>query len=405
MPIAIPRWARRALALLAAGLVALQVPRAPRLLLERGAAELLAADPAAERSAALGAVAWGPVGDGDFATGGELYDREWVFGTPMMRAACLAQVSLRDRVRRGPSGGGDLAAELAGPLDDAVRDMAAPAARAFSESRWGSDPLEGSAADHDHAAWLGYAGFALGLASRARPDGPAPELFRAVVARLRARHAAARGRWLRTYPGEVYPVDVAAGLGALAIAARLEGRAAVADGAVRAGLERMRGVVDGATGLLPQSLDATAGEALDGPRGSGTFLAAWFLTPADPDLARSLYRAGRRELGDELLGFFAMRERPPGSRAGGDVDSGPLVFGFGVSATGFALGPARAFGDAATFRAIHATAELFGAPHEGATGVVRHASGGPLGDAILCAMRTAPTPAELDAWLGVGGAS
>ena len=171
MPIAIPRWARRALALLAAGLVALQVPRAPRLLLERGAAELLAADPAAERSAALGAVAWGPVGDGDFATGGELYEREWVFGTPMMRAACLAQVSLRDRVRRGPSGGGDLAAELAGPLDDAVRDMTAPAARAFSESRWGSDPLQGAAADHDHAAWLGYAGFALGLASRARREG------------------------------------------------------------------------------------------------------------------------------------------------------------------------------------------------------------------------------------------
>jgi hypothetical protein len=77
-----------------------------------------------------------------------------------------------------------------------------------------------------------------------------------------------------------------------------------------------------------------------------------------------------------------------------DIDSGPVVFGFGVSATGFAIGASRANDDRDAFAALYATAHLFGAPFDEA-GARTFATGGPLGDAILFAMLTAPRAATL----------
>jgi hypothetical protein len=85
-----------------------------------------------------------------------------------------------------------------------------------------------------------------------------------------------------------------------------------------------------------------------------------------------------------------MREHASGGSFDGDVDSGPVIFGLGPSATGFALGAARANADEETFGELYATAALVGAPveHEGAR---KFALGGPIGDAILFAMITTPT--------------
>ena len=125
------------------------------------------------------------------------------------------------------------------------------------------------------------------------------------------------------------------------------------------------------------------------PRGSGTALAAYFLGWADPALSHDLVDAMKRELYGAPLGFGALREYPRGHRGSGDADSGPLVLGFGVSATGFALGAARMNGDAALFDSLFATVQLFGAPDD-RSGARRFVTGGPIGNAILFAMLTAP---------------
>lgn len=359
---------------------------ASREVLEADGELLLAGDVDAERALARGAASWPTATSSDFATGAELYDREWAFGTPAMRAACIAQVVLRHP---------ELDAELGPELDRAVEEVLAPEARAFSTMRWGSDPLDGDTVDHDHAAYLGYAGFAVGLASWAHPRWG--DQRARIASRLRERMAAAGSSWPETYPGEAYPVDVAAGVAALALdeAARGEAPSPVR----RDALARVRSAIDGASGLLVQAVDPGTGAAVDRPRGSGTFLAAYFLPVADVDLARDLYTAGRGLLATRL-GFLGARELLPGAAGGGDVDSGPIVLDLGVSASGFALAGARAFGDADSFRGIDATARLFGVPVERDDGGVVHLAGGPLGDAILCATRTAPTPDEIAAWRG-----
>ena len=58
-------------------------------------------------------------------------------------------------------------------------------------------------------------------------------------------------------------------------------------------------------------------------------------------------------------------------------------------ATRFALGASRAHDDATSFAALYATAHLFGAPFDD-DGLRTYTTGGPIGDAILFAMITAP---------------
>jgi hypothetical protein len=138
-----------------------------------------------------------------------------------------------------------------------------------------------------------------------------------------------------------------------------------------------------------QAASAKTGEAYDRPRASGTALAAYFTAFADAALSADLYAALKHSCRVTPLGFGGMREYPRGTPGGlGDVDSGPVVFGVGASATGFALAGARLHGDRETYEAIFRTASLCGAPLR-TPSRHRFLVGGSLGNAILLAMMTA----------------
>lgn len=355
--------------------------RISRLTLEHASKPLHAGDPAAELAIAKGAASWGETSRQDYDTGSQLFDDEWAFGAPMMRAACLAQVILRNPAAD---------AELGAALDDATAEVLSSKARAFSRSKWGSDPLDSVHLDHDHAAYLGYAGVAVGLASWAHPKWVRQR--RLMAGRLRERVRRAGNAWLETYPGESYPPDLAMGAGALGLDD--EDGASSVERRILTDRVRSRAI---RPGLLVQSVDPDTGASHDGSRGSGTFLAAYAALYADADLARTLYLGGRT-LRATKLGFLGMREYPSDADGGSDIDSGPVLLGLGVSATGFALAGARAFDDEETFLGLDATARLFAVPLERDDGGVVSLAGGPLGDAILCAMRTAPRPGEVAAW-------
>lgn len=329
---------------------------------------------------ARGAASWGTTAEADYDTGSELFDHEWAFGAPAMRAACLAQVILRD-----PSAD----AELGPALDRATEEILSSKSRAFSRMKWGSDPLDEDRREHTHAAYYGYAGLAVGLASWAHPKWEPAR--RDLAKRLRERVRAEGDAWPETYPGESYPPDLAMGAGALG----LDDEGGPVSAERLALTKRVASAVDPTSGLLVQSVDPASGAPRDGARGSGTFLALYALLYADVELAGGLHRAGNG-LRATRLGFLGMREHLEGTAA--DIDSGPVILDLGVSATGFALAGARAFEDEATYLGLDATARLFSVPLERDDGGVVSLAGGPLGDAILCAMRTAPRPDEVAAW-------
>lgn len=318
-----------------------------------------------------------------FATGSRRFDGEWRFGTSMMAAMGFGQVAL---VREGAA-----RRENVARMDRCLDALLAPSVRVFDTEAWTDDALDslgaptGSPRDRGHAAYLGYAGLALALHESLAPGSRFTPSLDAITSALERRLLAAPSGLVETYPGEIYPVDNAAGIAALALAA--DARGAPRSPAVARGLAAVRAAVDPRTGLLAQAVDAE-GAPRDAARGSGTALAVYFLSYADPYLAADLWRAVRAGLMRNVLGFGVVLEYPEGTAGRGDIDSGPMLFGFGVAATGFSIGASRTQRDAA-FTELYATAHLFGAPFD-ERGRRTHATGGPIGDAILFAMVTAP---------------
>lgn len=338
-------------------------------------------DPALRGRLAAGLAPWiaRDLGAGAYGTGSVRFDGEWLFGTYMMAGMGFGQMALDDPTCR----------PAMVPLLEtcAARLLSAPA-QAFDRDAWGEGAIESLDGPSGHAAYLGYGGMVLGMVRR---HGGAPALAEThdrIAATLARRLEHAPLGLLETYPGEVYPVDNAAVAAALALHADATGRPrpAALDRWVRQLPERW---LDPATGLLHQAVDPATGKPVDHPRGSGTALAAYFISFVDPPLARRLYDAARHQLYGTVLGFGAVREYPRGVFGLGDIDSGPVIFGHGVSATGFLIGPARQHRDGEAFRRLYATAHLMGAPRDEG-GARQYVTGGPLGNAIMLAMLTAP---------------
>lgn len=347
----------------------------------RGADALYDGELDAQDRLARGVDRWieADLGEGDFSTGDARYDGEWLFATRMMAALGYAQLALEHEETRARQ------AERIDRCLDAITD---PRARAFDREAWGSDALEDLGTERPHVAYLGYLALALSLARLVDPDTRFAALEQRVVEHLVARFEASELGLLETYPGEIYPIDNTSFFGALAVHDRASGEDHSALLArLLAGLERHR---DPRTGLLYQAVDE-GGSPADLARGSGTALAAYFLSFADRALSASLHGAIEAHLARELLGFGTVREHPPGEGGFGDVDSGPVILGQGVSVTGFSIALARVHGDREAFEARLATASFFGGPVD-ADGT-HHALGGPIGDALIFALATA-LPAE-----------
>lgn len=359
----------------------------------REAEALWADDPTLQRALARGAERWcaAELSAEDFMTGSERFDGEWLFGTHMMAALGHGQLAAGEPHERE--------AHLR-VMEACIERLLAPPQRAFDRAAWGSDPLDDIGTDRAHAAYLGYLGLVLSVHRTLAPHGRYATLHDRVMAHLHDALVRSPIGLAQTYPGEVYPVDNASIIGALALHQRVTG--ADHREVLDAWAARLPALRDPDTGLLVQAVAPDDARVVDGPRGSGTALAVYFLSFADAEQSRSLYEAVRTHLRRDLLGFGAMREYPPGVEGRGDIDSGPVVLGVSISATGFSLAGSRIHGDRETFGALWSTAYLFGAPVD-RDGMRSFALGGPLGDALMLALltaRPAETWAELEAVTG-----
>lgn len=232
-----------------------------------------------------------------------------------------------------------------------------------------------------HAGWRAYLLAALAEIAPAHA-GERDAAIDAIAAAFDAKPTP----FLCAYEGQAWPVD-----STVAIAAVARGDTS---GRHRATIARWilgaKARADSATGLLPHRADPETGAALEGPRASSSTLIVRFLLDADPAWARAMYEAFRRTFVDTVLGVPGIREHPIGSARGGDVDSGPLIFGISMSATVVGLGAARAHGDGALAAPLHQVMEAFGFAFE-VDGERRYGLGIlPVGDAFIAWSHATP---------------
>jgi hypothetical protein len=303
---------------------------------------------------------------------------QWALITHQMGALGLAQVALAHP---------ELRARLAPEVTRAALKSFLPEMRDFGTQSWGGeDAMASLGSDHGHA-YLSYPALALGMARLLDPAFP-PNVARqhdALIAAYERRLLASPTGLLETYPGEAFPTDTAAVAGAIAVHGRVTGKdhsrvlsrwASFVDKVQR----------DPESGLFVQRMGAYTGKHMDAPRGSGTALGAYFAGFADRGVASHLAEALFHDEAT-FFGFGAVREYAPGHSGHGDGDSGPVLFGVSVTATGFGLAVARAAHRQETFERLYRTTELFGAP-VASQGRLRFLSGGPIGNALLLAVLT-----------------
>lgn len=350
----------------------------PRWWCGRDADEWYRGDPARVRALAEELVAFEADDDQRRATGsGTGLAEMWGLLAHQMTALGLAQICLEHPEWR---------ARYAPIVTRAAAKSLLPEMRTEFTAAWhGKDGLSDLDSPNGHA-YLSYPALALGMARLVDPAFP-PDLavqHDALIASYERRLLAAPTGLLDTFPGEAYPTDVAAVAAAIAVHGRATGidhKAVLTHWA-----QQVRAAqIDRDTGLVLQRMGVD-GQAHDAPRASGTGLAAYFAGFADralaAELANGLFRQERN-----ILGFSAIHEYGSGYHGEGDMDSGPLILGISVSATGFALAPARAFGNRDMFTRLFRTANLVGLPLRSGPRL-RFATGGVIGNALLLAFLT-----------------
>ncbi len=187
---------------------------------------------------------------------------------------------------------------------------------------------------------------------------------------------------VESYPDEGWSFDHAVALAALAAADRVDGtnHRPVIDRV----LAQIRAqLIDKRSGLIVSSF-RLSGATLDGPEGSTLWMTLHCLSLVDDAFAREQYAAARRQLGVSFLGFGWAREWPRGLRGDRDIDSGPVVPLFDVSAgsSGLAFVGAASFSDRDFSRQLATTLAFAAFPVDDAQGL-RYAAANQLGDAVL----------------------
>jgi hypothetical protein len=195
----------------------------------------------------------------------------------------------------------------------------------------------------------------------AGPDAPPEEVrrFHADSATLHRLFLASPNALLPTHPGQTWAVDNLFGYESLVLHDRLYGtRYGDALAPLLRLLERTR---HRPTGLMA-SFHHLDGRPRDVPRGCAMGMSLAVLPQLAGDFSASQWRAWRRTFFGCAGGLCLVREYPPGHTRRADLDSGPILGGYGMSATAFGLAAARASGDAETAAALRRVGTLLGLP-------------------------------------------
>lgn len=187
---------------------------------------------------------------------------------------------------------------------------------------------------------------------------------------------------LESYPDECWTFDHCLALDAMKMADYLDGTdhsKLIRDWVAMA----KKKLIDSQSGLLVASF-TTDYIPLGGPQGSTLWMAAHGLQILDADFARDQYTRARHELGEITCGFGYAHEWPASWKGPANIDSGPIIPVFNISAgsSGMAFIGASAFDDAPFLKSLSSTLDFVEFPTR-KSGSLKYSASNQVGDAAL----------------------
>ena len=126
-------------------------------------------------------------------------------------------------------------------------------------------------------------------------------------------------------------------------------------------LEKIKNQFD-VNGMIPHSVRPSDGRPIEKARGSSQALMLIFLRDIDQQLASDQFKLFKEKFIDTKFGLTGIREYSKGEFGMGDVDSGPVVFGFGGAATIVGVQTLFLYGEYELSVKIRNTIEALGFP-------------------------------------------
>jgi hypothetical protein len=187
---------------------------------------------------------------------------------------------------------------------------------------------------------------------------------------------------LESYPDECWMFDHCVALDALKMTDYLDGTdhsKLIHDWIAMA----KQKLVDRESGLLLSSF-TTDDVPLGGPEGSSLWMVAHCLQILDSDFALDQYQRARKQLGEITLGFGYAHEWPKTWTGPANIDSGPIIPVFNISAGSSGMAPigASAFEDRTFLKSLAATMDFAAFPSRKG-GRLKYCASNQVGDAAL----------------------
>ena len=197
-----------------------------------------------------------------------------------------------------------------------------------------------------------------------------------------------------SYPDQSWPADACVGMASLALHDRLVAPRFTTR--IDRWVANLQAVAD--RKLLPHRSQGTAfsrgGVEAEAARGCSGVLNLYFLPDIDAALAASQFELFHDQFWQTRMGLPTVREYPAGNSGLGDVDSGPVIWGVGFSATIVGIGTYLRFGQVAHAQGISDAVEALGFSYN--IGGKRYIGGLlPVADLFIAWARVQPADAEV----------
>ncbi|WP_018344755.1 hypothetical protein [Cytophaga aurantiaca] len=164
--------------------------------------------------------------------------------------------------------------------------------------------------------------------------------------------------YLESYSGHAWPADMFVAMASLSNYEKVYTPAFQSD--IQSWLVKVKGKLDPVTHLIPHKVYPETGALIEGPRGSSLGLSLRFLAEIDPAFGKEQFALDRMHFITTKFGLPAVREYPKGNYNLGDVDSGPVIFGVGFSATIVMIGTMSMYDHATLANQQYTTIHAFG---------------------------------------------
>lgn len=257
----------------------------------------------------------------------------------------------------------------------------------FDEKAWAENPLSQNALNSDtgHIAYYGHLNLMLGAHALLTKNDEFKKLHLNLTNAIAKRLNKHSFHLAETYQYQVWPIDNVVAVASLKIADQTLGTDHST--LIESWINETKKSSDPKTGFPPYRVDSDDGTPKESFRGTNIAWNSFFLPLINKTYANEQFLEFEKTMKIQGLGFAGFKDTIEDKNTYIERDSGPVFYGVGTAATGFAIAGAKRTKDKKLLTDLLRTIEIAG--FSVTKGNERHYLGMPIiGDAIILAMKT-----------------